>query len=225
MIKKLDISQEWENVLQEEFQKDYFKKIKKIITDDIEKGIMIYPHPKNFFRAFELCDWDNLKVVIIGQDPYHGPNQAHGLCFSVQRGVQNPPSLRNMFKELKTDLNIENNEHGNLEKWAQQGILMLNATLSVRAGEANSHSNIGWQNFTDEIIKYISDKKSGIIFVLWGNYARSKKKIINLEKHFILEGVHPSPLSASRGFFGCKHFSKINDILEQNNKEKIDWKN
>jgi uracil-DNA glycosylase len=186
---------------------------------------MIYPHPKNFFRAFELCDWDNLKVVIIWQDPYHWPNQAHGLCFSVQRWVQNPPSLRNMFKELKTDLNIENNEHWNLEKWAQQWILMLNATLSVRAWEANSHSNIWWQNFTDEIIKYISDKKSWIIFVLWGNYARSKKKIINLEKHFILEWVHPSPLSASRWFFWCKHFSKINDILEQNNKEKIDWKN
>jgi len=225
MIKKLNISPEWEQILEEEFQKEYFKKIKQVITKDIEKGITIYPHPKNFFRAFELCKWEDLKVVIIGQDPYHGSNQAHWLCFSVQKGVQNPPSLRNMFKELKADLNIENNEHGNLEKWAEQWVLMLNATLSVRAGEANSHSNIWWQTFTDEIIKYISEKKSWVIFVLWWNYAKSKKKIINLDKHFILEGVHPSPLSAFRWFFWCKHFSKINEILRQNNKEKIDWKN
>jgi uracil-DNA glycosylase len=212
----------WDKVVGEEFQKDYYLNIRSILKKEYST-YRIYPHMKDIFNALHLTDYNDVKVVIIGQDPYHGPNQAHGLCFSVKPEVAIPPSLRNIYKELNSDIgcNIPNN--GYLVKWAKQGVLMINAVLTVRSGQASSHSKIGWQNFTDEIIRKLNEREEPIVFILWGNYARSKKALITNSKHFIIESAHPSPLSASRGFFGSKPFSKTNNFLKSIGRDEIDW--
>lgn len=216
------IENDWKEILEEEFEKEYFKKLKEILVLEYSKG-RVFPNKKDILQAFQLTAYKDIKVVILGQDPYHGYGQAHGLAFSVQKGVRIPPSLQNMYKEIRMEKEGEIFNHGCLIDWAKQGIFMLNASLTVREGEANSHSKIGWEIFTDNIIKKINEKENEVIFVLWGNNARSKKKYIDSQKHVILEGVHPSPLSANRGFFGCNHFRKINEILEKRGEKKIDW--
>lgn len=218
----VQIEESWKKVLNEEFQKPYFPLIKQFIKQQKEKGKKVYPPGPLIFNAFNLTPLDKLKVVIIGQDPYHGAGQAHGLCFSVPYGVKPPPSLINIFKEIKNDLGIEPPNHGNLEKWAKQGVLLLNASLTVNEGEANSHAACGWHTFTDAVIKKISDEKTGIVFLLWGKFAQDKAALIDTSKHFVLKSAHPSPFSADR-FFGCKHFSKTNEILKNEGKEPIDW--
>lgn len=216
------IENDWKEILEEEFEKEYFKKLKEILVLEYSKG-RVFPNKKDILQAFQLTAYKDIKVVILGQDPYHGYGQAHGLAFSVQKEVRIPPSLQNMYKEIRMEKEGEIFNHGCLIDWAKQGIFMLNASLTVREGEANSHSKIGWEIFTDNIIKKINEKENEVIFVLWGNNARSKKKYIDSQKHVILEGVHPSPLSANRGFFGCNHFRKINEILEKRGEKKIDW--
>ncbi len=218
----VQIEESWKNVLAAEFEKPYFPLIKQFIVEQKAKGKNVYPPGSLIFNAFNLTPFNELKVVILGQDPYHGTGQAHGLCFSVPMGIKPPPSLVNVFKEIKSDLEIPPPNHGNLEKWAKQGILLLNASLTVNAGEANSHASCGWHAFTDAVIKKISDEKSGIVFLLWGNFARAKKNLIDNSKHFVLEAAHPSPLSGG-AFFGCKHFSKTNELLKQQGKESIKW--
>ena len=212
----------WKTALTDEFDKKYFEDLIAFIKNEIASGQTIYPPGKLIFNAFDLTPFDEVKVVIIGQDPYHGAGQAHGLCFSVPKGVPPPPSLVNIYKELNADLDIEISKSGNLEKWAKQGILLLNSMLTVRAQQAASHQKKGWEQFTDAVIKELNDKKSGIVFLLWGAYAQEKGKIIDTQKHHILKTAHPSPLSATK-FFGCKHFSKTNQLLKQQNKSPIDW--
>lgn len=216
------IEETWKNVLNEEFQKEYFIKLKQFLIEE-KKRYMVYPPGSQIFAAFNQTPFNKVKVVILGQDPYHGQGQAHGLCFSVPKGVPMPPSLQNIFKELNSDLGLPIPTHGNLEKWAGQGVLLLNATLTVRANQAGSHQNKGWEIFTDATIRSLSDQCKGLVFMLWGNYAQAKASIIDSRKHFILTAPHPSPLSASRGFFGCKHFSKTNRLLLSVGKEPIDW--
>ncbi len=218
---KIDSS--WLQVLDSEFQKDYFKKIKQFLISDIEAGKVLYPPMPLLFNAFNTTPFGTVKVVILWQDPYHWPGQAHGLSFSVQDGVPFPPSLRNIFKELKDDMGGNIPTSGNLQKWSEQGILLLNASLSVRAGEPMSHAKIGWEVFTDAVIKTLSEKKEGLIFILWGNFARSKKVLIDTSKHFIIESAHPSPLGAHKWFFWSKPFSKTNEILKKLGKEEIIW--
>ena len=212
----------WKKELAEEFNSSYFGRLKSFLEEEKKKNI-VFPPGKLIFNAFDLTPFDEVKVVLLGQDPYHNVGQAHGLCFSVPDGVEFPPSLRNIFKEIREDLGIPIPKSGNLEKWARQGVLLLNATLTVRAHEAGSHQKRGWEQFTDAVIRTVSLKHTGIVFLLWGNYAQAKAELINTSKHFILKTVHPSPLSASRGFFGCKHFSKTNELLSKNNKTSIDW--
>lgn len=212
----------WMNILHTEFQKDYYKNIKQKIVDDLNAWYEIYPALSNVFTAFHLTDLENLKVVILGQDPYHGPNQAHGLSFSVENSKL-PPSLKNIYKELESDLWITPSKSGNLTPWALQWVLMLNAILTVQAGNPASHAKIGWETFTDTVISEISKNTSGVIFVLWGNFAKSKKSLIDEKKHFILESAHPSPFSAYNGFFGSRVFSKINELLKKQNKKEINW--
>ena len=216
------IAHSWKITLQEEFDKPYFAEIANVVRTEIMAGKTIYPPPKLIFNAFDKTPFDEVKVVIIGQDPYHGARQAHGLCFSVQRGINPPPSLVNIFKEIETDLGIAPPNHGCLERWAEQGVFLLNTALTVRAGEPMSHSKIGWESFTDAVIKILSDKKKGLIFLLWGNFARGKRALINVDKHFVLEAAHPSPLSGGK-FFGNKHFSKTNELLIQQGLSPIDW--
>ena len=216
------IEESWKVRLHEEFEKDYFRELASFVKDQYQK-YTIYPPGKYIFNAFNRCTFDELKVVIIGQDPYHGPNQAHGLCFSVQDGLAFPPSLLNIFKEIKNDLGIEIPKSGNLERWADQGVLLLNATLTVRSHQAGSHQNKGWEQFTDAVIQKIASEKENIAFLLWGAYAQKKASFVDRKKHLVLESVHPSPLSASRGFFGNHHFSKINNYLEDNGKTRIQW--
>ena len=216
------IEESWKVRLHEEFEKDYFRELASFVKDQYQK-YTIYPPGKNIFNSFNRCTFDKLKVVIIGQDPYHGPDQAHGLCFSVQDGLAFPPSLLNIFKEIKNDLGIEIPESGNLERWADQGVLLLNATLTVRSHQAGSHQNKGWEQFTDAVIQKIASEKENIAFLLWGAYAQKKASFVDRKKHLVLESVHPSPLSASRGFFGNHHFSKINNYLEDNGKTRIQW--
>lgn len=218
----VQMEESWRKVLEEEFRKPYFAAIKQFIVEQKSKGKKVYPPGSLIFNAFNLTPFDQLKVVILGQDPYHGAGQAHGLCFSVPFGIAPPPSLVNIFKEIKADLGIEPPTHGNLEKWARQGVLLLNASLTVNAGEANSHAKCGWHTFTDAVIKKISDEKTGIVFLLWGNFARAKKELIDTSKHFVLEAAHPSPL-AGGAFYGCNHFSKTNGLLKKQGKEAIDW--
>jgi uracil-DNA glycosylase len=212
----------WKEELSEEFNSPYFNELKSFLVEEKKKNI-VFPPGKLIFNAFDLTPFDNVKVVLLGQDPYHNIGQAHGLCFSVPDGVEFPPSLRNIFQELHSDLNIPIPKSGNLEKWAKQGVLLLNATLTVRAHEAGSHQKRGWEQFTDAVIRIISQKHTGVVFLLWGNYAQAKTELIDTSKHFMLKTVHPSPLSASRGFFGCKHFSKTNELLSKNDKTPIDW--
>ena len=218
------IESSWKTMLKTEFEADYFKNIKKVLTQ--EKSIFkIYPSGTNIFKAFDLTPFNQVKVVIIGQDPYHEPNQAHGLCFSVLDGVKQPKSLENIFKELQTDLGYPYPKSGNLTSWAEQGVLLLNATLTVRKGEANSHQNIGWQIFTDAVIEKLSVEKEGIIFLLWGGFAKKKGLKIDSNKHHVLSCGHPSPLSANKGhWFGNKHFSKTNELLLKMGKSPINWK-
>ena len=220
---QVNIADSWKNILQNEFEKPYFKNLIDFVKQEYSK-YTCYPKGTDIFAAFDFCSLDDLKVVIIGQDPYHGPNQANGLCFSVKDGITHPPSLQNIFKEIATDLNQEIPKSGNLEKWAKQGVLLLNATLTVRAHEAGSHQKQGWETFTDEVIKQISKEKENIVFLLWGGFAKKKVKLIDKKKHHILESGHPSPLSANRGYwFGNEHFSKTNDFLKSIHKNEIDW--
>jgi len=216
------IEPSWKAKMQNQFNQPYFADLKDFLTEE-KKSYTIFPHDSLIFNAFNLTPFDQVNVVILGQDPYHDFGQAHGLCFSVMDGVPFPKSLINIFKELRDDVSFEMPLSGNLEKWARQGVLLLNATLTVRAHQAGSHQNKGWEQFTDQVIRTISDEKEGVVFLLWGNYARAKKVLIDSNKHFILETVHPSPLSAYNGFFGCKHFSKTNDILIQQGKTPINW--
>lgn len=217
------IDQEWKEVLTEEFQKPYFETLRNFLVEE-KKKFVIYPPGKNIFEAFNRTPFSKVRVVILGQDPYHGQGQAHGLCFSVPSGVDFPPSLQNILKELESDLGIPFPKSGDLSKWAGQGVLLLNATLTVRANLAGSHQGHGWEQFTDEAIRKLSERHTGLVFLLWGNYARNKKNLIEIGKHFILEAPHPSPLSVYRGFSGCRHFSVANNWLEKNGKPPIDWK-
>lgn len=216
------IEQSWKTQLQSEFTKDYFINLISFIREEY-KTKKIFPPGKLIFNAFDLCPFHEVKVVIIGQDPYHGLGQAHGLCFSVLDDVRFPPSLRNIFKEIKQDIGIEIPTTGNLERWAKQGVLLLNATLTVRSGQAASHQKKGWETFTDKAIARLAEQREGIVFLLWGAYAQKKAEMIDPQKHLILKSVHPSPLSASRGFFGNHHFSKTNDYLKKNGKSTIQW--
>lgn len=216
------IEETWLEALRDEFEASYFLNLKQFLKEE-KKTFQVFPPGAKIFSAFNLTPLTAVKVVIIGQDPYHGNGQAHGLCFSVPGGIPVPPSLVNIYKELKNDLGIEIPKTGNLEKWAQQGVLLLNATLTVRSGNAGSHQGQGWETFTDNVIKTISDLRAGVVFILWGKYAQEKKALIDDEKHFILMAPHPSPFSANRGFFGCKHFSETNNLLEENGLGAIDW--
>ncbi len=217
------IENSWKQVLTEEFQSDYFFELKNILLVE-KKKYQIYPPGSEIFAAFNYTTFDSVKVVILGQDPYHGAKQANGLCFSVRKGIPLPPSLRNIFSELKNDLGYPVPLNGDLQKWASQGVLLLNATLTVRASQAGSHQNKGWENFTDAAIKKLSDNKKNLVFILWGNYAQAKERLIDTTKHFIIKSPHPSPFSADRGFFGSKPFSKTNDYLRNTNQEEIEWR-
>lgn len=219
----VQIEQGWKQILQDEFSKPYFEQIALFLKAEKKAGKVIYPPGPLIFNAFNTTPFDNVKVVILGQDPYHGPGQAHGLCFSVPYGVQPPPSLVNIFKEIQQDLGLPVPNHGNLEKWAQQGVLLLNASLTVEAHQPMSHSNVGWHHFTDDVIRIISEKKEHVVFILWGSFAKTKAELIDKNKHLILTAAHPSPLSAYNGFFGCRHFSKANDWLQAKGISAIDW--
>ncbi|GJQ07596.1 uracil-DNA glycosylase 2 [Capnocytophaga cynodegmi] len=220
---EVNIHSSWKPHLANEFEKDYFKNLVAFVKNEYSKGIC-YPKGSQIFSAFEHCPFENVKVVIIGQDPYHGVNQANGLCFSVQDGIEHPPSLVNIFKEIEQDLGIPYPASGNLERWASQGVLLLNATLTVRANQAGSHQNQGWETFTDSVIRVVSEKSNQVVFLLWGGYAKKKSALIDASKHYILTSGHPSPLSANRGYwFGNKHFSKTNAFLESIGKKSISW--
>ncbi|HXB39857.1 MAG TPA: uracil-DNA glycosylase [Bacteroidia bacterium] len=212
----------WLNALKEEFNKEYFLKLKAFLVEE-RKQYQVFPPGSLIFNTFNLTPFDEVKVVILGQDPYHGPGQAHGLSFSVPDGVKSPPSLVNIFKEIQMDLGVPISQSGNLTAWAKQGVLLLNATLTVRANQPGSHQNKGWENFTDTVIKKLSEEKTGLVFLLWGNYAKNKIPLIDSNKHLILTAPHPSPL-ARGGFFNCKHFSKTNEYLKSQQKQPIDWK-
>lgn len=217
------IEASWKKALEEEFGKQYFKSLRAFVKAEYQNAI-VYPPPKHIFRAFELTPFDKVEVVILGQDPYHGPGQANGLCFAVGEGVALPPSLQNIFKEIESDLG-EKLKHrtGDLERWAKQGVLLLNATLTVRARTAGSHQGKGWEEFTDAVIRMLSEKKENLVFILWGNYAKSKGAHIDRSKHCVIESPHPSPFSAYNGFFGSKPFSKANEYLSEHKKKSIDW--
>ena len=220
----IDLEPSWLEVLHEEFDKNYMVNLREFLKTEKAAGYKIYPKGSDIFNAFSKTPFDELKVVIIGQDPYHGVNQAHGLSFSVQKGITPPPSLKNIYKELLTDIpGFAIPSHGDLTEWAEQGVLLLNATLTVRDSTPASHQKKGWEEFTDQVIKTISEKKEGIVFILWGSYAQAKAELIDQKKHFIIKSPHPSPFSADRGFFGSKPFSKTNAILAKEGKKPIDW--
>lgn len=216
------IGNDWEIILSDEFKKDYFINLSAFLDEEYASK-NIFPPRDEIFTALKLSSYENTKVVILGQDPYHGQGQAHGLCFSVKHGIEPPPSLKNMYKELFDDLGVTPPNHGYLVDWAKQGILMLNTALTVEEGKPNSHSKKGWTLFTDKIIEKLNEREKPVIFILWGNNARDKLQLITGKQHFVLSAAHPSPLSASRGFFGCRHFSKINNILENTGQASIDW--
>ena len=213
----------WDGLLYSEFQKEYYIKLREFLKNEYATQT-IYPEMGNIFNALKYTSYEDVKAVILGQDPYHGPNQAHGLCFSVQKGVKAPPSLQNMFKELNSDLGIPIPKSGELTSWARQGVLLLNTVLTVRAGQANSHKGMGWEIFTDRVIELLNIREKPIVFLLWGGPAKTKTKLITNPNHHILSTVHPSPLSAYNGFFGCKHFSKTNEILRSIGEKEIDWR-
>ncbi|UII26453.1 uracil-DNA glycosylase [Fulvivirga maritima] len=219
---EVKIADSWKNKLTNEFEKTYFQNLVKFVKSEYQQ-YTIYPPGKEIFNAFDYCSFDETRVVIIGQDPYHGPDQANGLCFSVRDGIRKPPSLLNIFKEIKSELGKEIPESGNLERWAEQGVLLLNATLTVRANTAGSHQKKGWEEFTDAVIKTISDEKEGVVFLLWGAYAQKKGSIIDADKHYVLKSAHPSPFAADRGFFGNDHFIKTNEYLQKQGKPTINW--
>src|SRR3989338_11044494 len=229
MEKEVQIEASWKAVLKDEFGKDYFKMLREFVKSEYLHGI-VYPPPKNIFRAFDLCPFDKIQVVILGQDPYHGPNQANGLCFAVSEGQRLPPSLQNIFKELEDDIGPTSPKaskgtakSGDLTQWAKQGVLLLNATLTVSAHKAGSHQGKGWEQFTDAVIRKLSEERENLVFILWGNYAKSKGAHIDRAKHLVIESAHPSPFSATNGFFGSKPFSKTNEYLVEHDKKPIDW--
>lgn len=219
----IKIEDSWLEVLKPEFVKPYFIQLQQFLEKEKQEQL-VYPSGSLIFNAFNLTPLSKVRVVIIGQDPYHGKDQAHGLCFSVQSGIKPPPSLVNVFKEIRADIGIDMSyTNGNLEKWAKQGVLLLNATLTVRASQAGSHQKIGWEQFTDEVIKQISENTKGVVFLLWGKFAQKKAELVNTTKHHVLKAAHPSPFSAYNGFVGCKHFSQVNTILKRENNSEIDW--
>lgn len=224
MSDSIRLEPSWKQRLIGEFEKPYMLELKNFLREEARKGKVIYPRGEEIFSAFSHAPFDRVRVVIMGQDPYHGPGQAHGLCFSVKPGVPVPPSLQNIYKELKADIaGFEIPNHGHLTQWADQGVLLLNATLTVEAGQAGSHHNRGWENFTDRVVQVLNEEKSGLIFVLWGSPAQRKCAHVDAKKHHILRAPHPSPLSAYRGFFGSKHFSQINQILSARGEKPIEW--
>ena len=216
------IAPDWKALLEEEFSKPYFEELTRFVKEEYATR-RIYPRGSNIFRAFDKCPLDKLKVVIIGQDPYHGPGQAHGLCFSVVEGVPHPPSLQNIFKEVASDIGTPIPSSGNLDRWAEQGVLLLNSVLTVREHEAASHAGKGWEQFTDAVVRAIAARKEGIVYLLWGSYAQRKGAMVDPQRNCILKAVHPSPLSAYRGFLGCKHFSQANDYLISTGQTPINW--
>lgn len=221
----IQIEDSWKKELKDEFSKTYFQQIVTFLKTEKALGKTIYPPGPLIFNAFNQTPFDEVKVVILGQDPYHGAGQAHGLSFSVQNGIKPPPSLVNIFKEIRKDIGIEMPAlYGNLTSWATQGVLLLNAALTVRDGEPFSHAKIGWAEFTDAVINHISDKKNGVVFLLWGKFAQEKQSLIDETKHYVLKSAHPSPFSADKGFFGAKHFSKTNELLMKDGQQPIDWK-
>lgn len=219
---EVKIAQDWKDILAPEFEKPYFEELTQFVRDEYAAH-RVYPRGSNIFRAFDKCPFDKLKVVIIGQDPYHGPGQAHGLCFSVADGVPFPPSLQNIFKEVHADTGADIPLSGNLDRWAEQGVLLLNAVLTVREHEAASHAGHGWETFTDAVVRAVAERKQGVVYMLWGSYAQRKGAIADPAKNLILKAVHPSPLSAYRGFLGCRHFSQANSYLESIGKGIIEW--
>ena len=219
----IQLESSWKSYLKPEFEKPYMVQLRKFLVQEIRNKRQVYPHPQEWFRALELTPFDQVKVVLVGQDPYHGPGQAHGLCFSVRPTIPFPPSLKNIFKELKDDLHIPYPKQGCLDSWADQGVLLLNSVLTVRRGQAGSHQNQGWEKFTDKILSVLNDEKEHLVFMLWGSYALGKGQFLNSKKHLVLKAPHPSPLSAHRGFFGSKHFSKANEYLSSKNQKCIDW--
>jgi uracil-DNA glycosylase len=222
IMREVRIAEDWKSILSEEFSKPYFDNLVDFVKQEYATG-EVFPAGGNIFRAFDKCPLDRLKVVIIGQDPYHGPGQANGLCFSVNDGIPFPPSLQNIFKEVHADTGADIPHSGNLDRWAEQGVLLLNAVLTVRAHQAASHAGRGWEQFTDAVVRAIAERKEGVVYMLWGSYAQKKGAIADPRRNLILRAVHPSPLSAYRGFFGCKHFSQANDYLRSIGKESIVW--
>ncbi|MES2223780.1 MAG: uracil-DNA glycosylase [Patescibacteria group bacterium] len=222
MNTEIKIEPSWKRYLSDEFVKSYFEELRKFVKSEYLKN-KVFPEPKNIFRAFDLCPFDKVKVVIIGQDPYHGVGQANGLSFAVGENAAIPPSLKNIFKEIESDLGIKPFQNGDLTRWAKQGVLLLNATLTVRAESPGSHQNQGWEEFTDAVIKALSEHRTGLVFILWGNYAKKKGAHIDRTKHFVLESAHPSPFSVTK-FLGCRHFSRTNEYLKGEGKSEIDWK-
>lgn len=224
LYESINSNSAWKNILREEFSKPYMSEIANFLAEEDQKGKVIYPSKDNCFNALNSADFDAVSVVILGQDPYHGPGQAHGLCFSVLPGIKPPPSLINIFKEINTDLGLEIPDHGCLAYWAQQGVLLLNSVLTVEQSKAASHQGRGWEQFTDTVIQKLNYERENIVFLLWGSYAQRKGSFIDRDKHCVLESVHPSPLSAHRGFIGCRHFSSANQYLTQHGRKSIDWR-
>ena len=220
---EIKLHQSWLEPLRGEFEQPYMGELKQFLLAEREKGRTIFPRASNWFRALDLTPLDQVRVVILGQDPYHGPGQAHGLCFSVPPGVRPPPSLMNIFKELQSDLGVTPSRHGLLEHWAKQGVLLLNSVLTVELGQAASHREKGWERFTDAVVRLVNEKDMPVVFMLWGSYAQKKAAFVDASKHLVLKAPHPSPLSAHSGFFGCRHFSKANAFLESKGLEPIDW--
>lgn len=220
---EMNVSSSWYNVLKQEFTRPYMEQLKSFLNTEIQAGRVIYPEPKNYFTALEATSFENVKIVILGQDPYHGPGQAHGLSFSVQSGVKKPPSLKNIFKELGSDLGCPAPDSGDLSLWASRGVLLLNSTLTVEDGKPASHSKKGWELFTDKIIQVINDERENVVFFLWGSHAQKKAQHVDRTKHLVIESPHPSPLSSHRGFFGSKPFSRANVYLQKNGREPVNW--
>ncbi len=219
----IKLEKDWLDILEPEFTRPYMQNLKSFLLQEKSAGKIVYPPGKEIFAALDTTRFNDIRAVIIGQDPYHGPGQAHGLCFSVRKGVRNPPSLINIYKEIEDSCGIKMPQHGDLTGWAKQGVLLLNATLTVRQAEAGSHQNKGWENFTDAVIHAVNDRLEHVVFMLWGSYAQKKGAFIDRKKHLVLQSVHPSPLSAHRGFFGCGHFRKANDYLEAHRRGTIQW--